>query len=123
MPVAVCAPDNLQASPAACCHCGDACGPRAIEDAAGAFCCAGCAAVFHTLQANGFTNFYADGTAPGVSQRELAGRDPGRFAVLDDAAVAGRLLEFDDGRRAIVTLSLPSMHCASCVWLLEQLPH
>ena len=29
--------------------------------------------------------------------------------------------QFDDGRLARVTFSIPTMHCASCVWLLEQL--
>ena len=44
-----------------------------------------------------------------------------RFASLDDPAVASRLITFDDGRLARVTLSIPTIHCASCVWLLEQL--
>jgi cation transport ATPase len=48
-------------------------------------------------------------------------RDPGRFVVLDDPVIAARLIDVNTGRLARVTLSVPRMHCASCVWLLEQL--
>ncbi len=41
--------------------------------------------------------------------------------MLDDVETAARMLDFDDGERARVTFSVPSMHCASCLWLLEQL--
>jgi Cu+-exporting ATPase len=35
--------------------------------------------------------------------------------------VAKQLLDFADGDLAVVTFSVPGMHCSSCIWLLERL--
>jgi Cu+-exporting ATPase len=40
---------------------------------------------------------------------------------LDDPDVAARVVRFDDGHVARATFAVPDVHCASCVWLLEQL--
>jgi len=60
-------------------------------------------------------------SSPGISQRRQKAGGRNRFAGLDQPEVAARFLRFDDGERAVVTLALPDIHCASCVWLLEQL--
>ena len=105
-----------------CTHCGDECGATsAIVSARGSFCCRGCESVFSILSSFGLDRFYALDDAPGVSQKATATLDAGRFASLDDPDVAARLITFDDGRLARATLSIPTIHCASCVWLLEQL--
>ncbi len=104
-----------------CRHCGDECGATStIVSARGSFCCRGCESVFSILSSFGLDRFYALDDAPGVSQKATATLDAGRFASLDDPDVAARLITFDDGRLARVTLSIPTIHCASCVWLLEQ---
>ncbi len=87
----------------------------------GPFCCRGCESIFAILTAHDLRAFYTGDAAPGLSQQGAGDRPPGRFAVLDDADVASRLIDFDNGRLARVTLSIPAIHCASCVWLLEQL--
>ena len=104
-----------------CRHCGEVCDANVISTDHGEFCCRGCASVFAILTAHRLDGFYADGEPAGVCQRALGDRDPGRFAILDDPAVAARLIDADTGRLARATLSVPAMHCASCVWLLEQL--
>jgi Cu+-exporting ATPase len=104
-----------------CRHCGDPCDALAIGTADGTFCCGGCEAVHRLLQSHDLGAFYSCAPAPGVSQRYKADLDDARFAVLDEPAVAARFLEFDDGRIARVTFAIPALHCASCVWLLEQL--
>jgi Cu+-exporting ATPase len=104
-----------------CRHCGDECGAAGIVSARGSFCCRGCESVFSILTSYGLDRFYRLDDGAGISQRAAATRDAGRFASLDDPNVAARLITFDDGRRARVTLSIPTIHCASCVWLLEQL--
>ena len=105
-----------------CRHCGDECDATSIiESDRGSFCCRGCESVFSILSSFGLDRFYALDDAPGVSQQTAATLDAGRFACLDDPDVAARLITFDDGRLARVTLSIPAIHCASCVWLLEQL--
>ena len=104
-----------------CRHCGDECGAGSVVCASGAFCCRGCESVFSILTSYGLDTFYSLDPLPGVSQKDAAQRDSARFAALDDPAVASRLITFDDGRVARMTLSIPAIHCASCVWLLEQL--
>lgn len=107
--------------PGVCRHCGDPCAAGSVSAGGDTFCCRGCASVFALLQQSGLGAFYTCETAPGVSQRGAARRAPARFAALDDPAVAAALLEFDDGAMAAVTLSVPDLHCASCLWLLERL--
>ena len=93
----------------------------AVRTNDGAFCCRGCEAVFTLLRASGLDEFYACEVVPGSSQKRSAGLDKDRFAVLDDPAVAARLITFNDGQIARAAFAVPAIHCASCVWLLEQL--
>ena len=111
----------LPEAPALCRHCGDACAADGVRTAAGTFCCNGCASVFALLEAHGLTQFYACDPDAGVSQRTASARAADRFAVLDDPAVAHRFVDAHDGTFSHVTFSVPSLHCASCLWLLEQL--
>ncbi|MBT3343081.1 MAG: HAD-IC family P-type ATPase [Gemmatimonadetes bacterium] len=84
------------------------------------FCCTGCRTVYEILQESGLDHYYRLESKPGTP---LTDRDerPGRFAYLDDESLRSQLLDFDDGETARVTLRLPQIHCASCVWLLENL--
>ena len=77
----------------ACRHCGDACGPGAITNSAGTFCCAGCEAVFDLLASHDLTAFYTCDLRPGRSQRDAAARPADRFAVLDDPNVSRKHAE------------------------------
>jgi Cu+-exporting ATPase len=104
-----------------CRHCGENCEADTVLTAEGAFCCRGCESVYSILKAHRLEQFYVCDVSPGLSQKKAAERDPSRFAVLDDPAIASRLVTFDDGRVARATFSIPAIHCASCVWLLEQL--
>ena len=119
MDIAATAP--LQLVSVVCRHCGDPCGAGSITSPAGDFCCRGCETVFVVLQRSGLSAFYSCEVAPGTSQKQAGRRDVMRFAVLDDAAVAERLITFNDGKTARATFAVPSIHCSSCVWLLEQL--
>ena len=77
--------------------------------------------MFRIIHARQPDAFYSFASAPGVSERRTTPLDPGRFALLDDPRTAAGVVEFDDGRVGVATFSIPSIHCASCVWLLEQL--
>ncbi|MEZ5320252.1 MAG: heavy metal translocating P-type ATPase metal-binding domain-containing protein [Vicinamibacterales bacterium] len=103
-----------------CRHCGDPCRDGAVRGDRGTFCCPGCESVFTLLDQHGMTAFYACDVRPGVSQRG-AGRDPDRFAVLDEPDVTARLVRTRGADRALVTFPVPALHCASCLWLLERL--
>lgn len=114
-------PAALPVASVLCRHCGDPCVHDGISTAAGAFCCQGCASVFALLETHGLTRYYACDTSAGVSQRQASSRDAARFAPLDDPAIAQRFIEAHDGTFAHAAFSVPALHCASCLWLLEQL--
>ncbi|TGE24822.1 HAD family hydrolase [Hymenobacter aquaticus] len=107
----------------ACAHCGDACPePEPIRLAARpalSFCCPGCRAVYELLDASNLCTYYRLDENPGrkVKAVEL----PGRFDYLDLESVQGQLLSFRSDTHARLTFTIPQMHCASCIWLLENL--
>ena len=107
----------------ACTHCGDDCPEQPIrlpERPELHFCCQGCRAVYELLDANNLCQYYALGDEhPGrkIKPVEL----PGRFDYLDEDSVQDQLLSFRSDKLARLTLHLPQMHCASCIYLLEQL--
>lgn len=103
----------------ACRHCGTPCGSAAVRDGANTFCCLGCKTVFDLLQEHGLGRFYDLSPNPGLRVTQPV--DPARFAHLDDPVVLERLVEFRDGPFHRVTLSIPTIHCVACVWLLENL--
>lgn len=74
--------------------------------------------VYEILQSNDMCQFYEIEEKAGVS---LKGRKLEQYAWLDDAEVASKILDFNDGRIARVAFHLPQIHCASCIWLLENL--
>jgi len=102
----------------ACAHCGDACADEPILLDNQPFCCAGCRAVYELLQTNNLCGYYALNERPGQKvELEL----PGRFDYLDSDTVQAQLLAFRSDALARLTLTIPQMHCASCIWLLEKL--
>ncbi|WP_300599449.1 heavy metal translocating P-type ATPase metal-binding domain-containing protein [Niabella sp.] len=103
----------------ACYHCGDPCPNHRLKTADKYFCCSGCQLVYEVLQENALCTYYDLNAHPGQPQRYPA-RD-GRFAFLDDPAIAGTLVSFSDDTQRHLTLSVPHMHCSSCLWLLENL--
>lgn len=125
MPAAVPLPTDLawNAAPDAtlCRHCGDPCAVNATRTADGAFCCGGCASVFQVLREHGLDGFYACSVTPGISQRAATVRQRDRFAALDDPTIAASFLVSTGRQTARAVLPVPSLHCASCVWLVEQL--
>ncbi|MFA0964889.1 heavy metal translocating P-type ATPase [Roseivirga sp. BDSF3-8] len=107
-----------------CRHCGDplpATGGLTIPDHQpdrGAFCCEGCRTVYAMLHEAGLDDFYTIDEEAGQKINE-ANKD--RWAFLDLEEVQGKVLDFTDGHTARLTLDLPTIHCSSCIWLLEHL--
>ena len=101
-----------------CYHCGDDCEQELIVLANKHFCCEGCKMVFEILDANGMCSYYNIENNPGI---KLKAQRKEKFAYLDDLAVQQQLLQFQDNNITKVTFSIPQMHCASCIWLLENL--
>jgi P-type Cu+ transporter len=102
-----------------CYHCGETCDGN-IHHEERAFCCEGCRQVYLLLEENGMCAYYDLDKNPGIQAK---GRfTNGRFDYLDDREVTAKLVRFSDGKQSHVRFHLPSMHCASCIWLLEHLP-
>jgi Cu+-exporting ATPase len=101
-----------------CYHCGEKCDERIrIEEKI--FCCQGCQQVYLLLNENDLCNYYDLDKTPGIKAK---GRyADSRFGYLDNEDVQTKLIRFRDGKQAQVQFYLPSMHCASCIWLLENL--
>ncbi len=96
-----------------CSHCGERCEPD--EE----FCCQGCETVYELLQSSGMGGYYELESTPGVSQKRHSQED---LSYLNDESVIRRLVEFQDNRQTHITFQVPSIHCSSCIWLLEHLP-
>lgn len=101
-----------------CYHCGDTIRGERVDHDGKAFCCSGCKVVFEILQQNDLCTYYDIQSAPGITPGSI---ESSRFAYLDDESIQKKLLNFTDGRTATVMLTLPAVHCSSCIWLLEQL--
>lgn len=102
----------------ACDHCGADCPSDSPVAGDKYFCCAGCRAVYELLNQSRMGSYYERADKPGIRPAEVESE---RFAYLDDPEVSERLIRFRDGHIAHVQLSVPQMHCVSCIWLLEHL--
>ena len=100
-----------------CFHCGDPCSDTEIKHDEKSFCCHGCKMVYEILHENELGYYYDLETAPGSSPKEIAGK----FDFLENRSIVEKLLEFDDGQTQVVSVMIPSIHCSSCIWILENL--
>src|SRR5690606_32788447 len=85
------------------------------------FCCNGCLLVYEVLQENDLCNYYELTDHPGTRKHSTS-TEKNRFDYLDDQETVSKLLDFNSGNESHITLSIPQIHCASCIWLLEKLP-
>src|ERR1041385_8177091 len=99
-----------------CYHCGDECKDDAVAIGDRYFCCSGCKLVYEIIEENNLCSYYELNTAPGIKQQNLTGK---RFSFLDDEAIKRKLINFQNKNEVRVTFKIPSMHCSSCIWLLE----
>jgi len=102
-----------------CVHCGDPCSDDGLRDGDKYFCCAGCRAVYNLLSESNLGGYYSIDDKPGLKP-ERPGREQ-RFDYLDRKNIIDKLLDFNDGKKAKISFSLPQIHCSSCIWLLENL--
>lgn len=99
-----------------CLHCGNELG-RHWRPADGPFCCRGCAGVWELIHAAELERFYdlkPSTLAPAASLR------PDSFAWLDHI-VAERAAEAPGDPVLRLDLDIQGVHCAACVWLIEEL--
>ncbi|WP_340202302.1 heavy metal translocating P-type ATPase [Ascidiimonas sp. W6] len=100
-----------------CYHCGIACNQKEIVFEEKKFCCTGCKTVYEILASNGLTSYYDLENTPGISPKSISDK----FDFLENDEIIEKLVEFDDEHTQVVILSIPSIHCSSCIWILENL--
>ncbi len=105
----------------ACHHCGLPCDEHDIIAEEKHFCCHGCKAVYELLSSSDLCAYYDLNETPGATIRDDGESAKIKWGFLDHEDVQQKLLEFSDGGISKVTLTLPHMHCASCIFVLEQL--
>lgn len=103
-----------------CDHCGipvPADAPPVEGEAAGNFCCSGCATAYALIHSCGLEAFYrmSDEVRP-------VDAPPLRYAEFDRADFLQAHTLAAPGGQLVATLGIDGMHCATCVWLLERLP-
>ena len=81
------------------------------------FCCAGCKTVYEIFSLNDLSCYYDFEKSPGVSPQDIKGK----YDFLENENIVSKLLEFQEATTAIVSLSIPHIHCSSCIWILENL--
>jgi P-type Cu+ transporter len=100
-----------------CYHCGQSCDePLWTEQKP--FCCYGCKTVYEILSSNNLCEYYNIEKNPGVQLKQISEET---YAYLDEKDVRTKLLDFDSESFAKITFFIPSIHCVSCIWLLENL--
>ncbi|MEO6733337.1 MAG: heavy metal translocating P-type ATPase metal-binding domain-containing protein [Ferruginibacter sp.] len=107
-----------KAIPVTCFHCGEQC-DEIIEVDSKEFCCEGCKQVYLLISENNLCTYYNFDKTPGIKAKGKFISE--RFAYLDDAATANKLVQFSSAAQTNVIFELPQMHCSSCVFLLENL--
>ena len=110
--------NTARAKDNACRHCGEDCGEQPVLQADQTFCCEGCKMVFEILHSNDLSEYYNIEQRPGIS---LKGKEEEKYAWLDDPAIAEKLIDYTDEKTTKITFHLPQIHCASCIWLLENI--
>lgn len=101
----------------ACFHCGDDC-QEGISFDNKLFCCNGCKNVYQILDDNQLCDYYTLENHPGNKTSQVK---PGQYSFLDEEKIKNSLLKYQDGTISAITFYIPSVHCSSCIWVLENL--
>ncbi|NRS88263.1 Cu+-exporting ATPase [Flavobacterium sp. 7E] len=101
-----------------CFHCGlDIIKSEEIIFDEKSFCCNGCKTVYEIFSVNDMTCYYDFENAPGATPLDINGK----YDFLENESIVAKLLDFQEAATAVVSLSIPHIHCSSCIWILENL--
>lgn len=81
------------------------------------FCCNGCKTVYEIFSLHDLTSYYDFEKSPGATPQDIQGK----YDFLENETILSKVLEFQEGNTAIVSLNIPHIHCSSCIWILENL--
>ena len=100
-----------------CFHCGNDCYTQEFKKEEKVFCCAGCKSVYIILSASNLGNYYQLNLHPGETKFNINQK----FAYLDEPDIITQIVDYADSNKTIVSFYVPTIHCSSCIWLLERL--
>lgn len=100
-----------------CTHCGETCADQSLIFEATAFCCSGCQLVYEILDENGLCKYYDLENTPGLSFKNAKANQD--FDYLNSPEILNQLVDFQNEKIVKITLQIPSIHCTSCLFLLE----
>jgi Cu+-exporting ATPase len=103
----------------ACFHCGDTIQAIHLKFDSKDFCCNGCQQVYELLSENNLCEYYNLQDSPGINRKNPVSKV--KFNFLDDEQIKRQLIQFSDEKISRITFHIPTMHCSSCIWLLESL--
>lgn len=104
-----------------CIHCGNSCGKSPILFEGNPFCCSGCSTVFQILNTNHLKQYYQIEPMPGIRIEDEKRPADETYAFLDLDQFKSKILTFSEAGISRVSFFIPEIHCASCIWLLENL--
>ena len=81
------------------------------------FCCKGCQTVYEIFSTNDLGCYYDFENSPGATPLDI----DGKYDFLDNEKILEKLLEFHEEHTAVISLTIPHIHCSSCIWILENL--
>ncbi len=110
---------NTSNSTPTCYHCGELCEDELIEFNNKPFCCNGCKMVYEILNENDLCNYYDLQNSPGINLKNRNHEE--KFAYLENTEIEKKILNFSSENLNKVVFTIPSIHCSSCIWLLEHL--
>lgn len=102
-----------------CYHCGESCVDNTLHYDNKNFCCEGCKLVYDLLKENNLCTYYNLNGTPGISPEKNIYAQ--KFDYLNYQQVEAKLVRFSDGNEKHITFFVPSIHCSSCIWLLENM--
>lgn len=101
-----------------CDHCGDEIIGATFKFSDKEFCCNGCKSVFVLLSENDLGKFYDFEKKSGVKPTN---GDAQKYLFLDIPEIASKYIYFQEDALMHIRLFLPSIHCSSCIYLLENI--
>lgn len=106
--------DNL------CKHCLQPCTQDSVSDDNGTFCCSGCQAVYNLINSHGLCDYYSMEEVASRPSLKLqsGGKD---YQWLNHEEVVQELGIITQGGVSNIEFHCPSIHCASCLYLLDNL--
>ena len=82
------------------------------------FCCEGCKTVYQLLEDKELCDYYLLDERPGNKLEHFFSE---KYRFLENEEIGDLLLDFKSETHNKITFDIPSIHCSSCIWLLENL--